>query len=162
MGLFSFLKNAGARVLTKKNAQTVKTPEIEQLQAEVFRKQRLVLLKGAVDSLGIEIDNIDIDLRDDVVTVYGQAKSQSDKEKVILALGNVSGIGSVDDRISVTNPEPEAQFYTVKRGDSLSKIAKRFYGDAMKYKVIFEANQPMLKSPDLIYPGQSLRIPNID
>ena len=45
------------------------------------------------------------------------------------------------------------------RGDTLSKIAKQYYSDANKYPVIFEANKPMLKSPDLIYPGQMLRIP---
>ncbi|MBP7184191.1 MAG: LysM peptidoglycan-binding domain-containing protein, partial [Saprospiraceae bacterium] len=49
----------------------------------------------------------------------------------------------------------------VQKGDSLSKIAKAFYGDAMKYPVIFEANKPMLTDPDLIYPGQTLRIPKI-
>ena len=52
-----------------------------------------------------------------------------------------------------------AQFHTVVSGDSLSKIAKEFYGDAMKYPVIFEANKPMLTHPDKIYPGQVLRIP---
>ena len=44
-------------------------------------------------------------------------------------------------------------------GDTLSKIAKEMYGDANKYPVIFEANKPMLKDPDKIYPGQVLRIP---
>ncbi len=55
--------------------------------------------------------------------------------------------------------EPEAKYYTVVKGDTLSKIAKASYGDAMKYPVIFEANKPMLKDPDKIYPGQVLRIP---
>ena len=45
------------------------------------------------------------------------------------------------------------------RGDTLSAIAKEFYGDANKYPVIFEANKPMLSHPDKIYPGQKLRIP---
>ncbi len=162
MGLFDFLKGAGSKVLTKKNAQTVKTPETVKMEEELLRQQKLVLLRGVVDSLGLKIENLEVDLHDEVVTVYGQAHSQADKEKVILALGNVSGISSVDDRISVTNPEPPAQFYTVKRGDSLSKIAKKYYGDASKYKAIFEANQPMLKDPNLIYPGQSLRIPTIE
>ena len=52
-----------------------------------------------------------------------------------------------------------SKFYEVKRGDTLSKIAKEFYGDGSKYPAIFEANKPMLKSADLIYPGQVLRIP---
>ena len=161
MGLFDFLKSAGAKALTKKNAKTIKTPETIKLEEEILKKQKLVLLKGIVDSLGIKVANLSLDLNGEKVTVYGQTKTQSEKEKVILAIGNVSGISKVDDRISVTNPEPEAQFYTVKRGDSLSKISKKYYGDAKKYKVIFEANKPMLKDPNLIYPGQVLRIPAI-
>jgi nucleoid-associated protein YgaU len=47
----------------------------------------------------------------------------------------------------------------VVSGDTLSKIAKEYYGDAMKYPVIFEANQPMLTDPNKIYVGQVLRIP---
>ena len=50
-------------------------------------------------------------------------------------------------------------FYTVQKGDTLSKIAKDQYGNANKYQQIFEANKPMLKDPDKIYPGQVLRIP---
>jgi nucleoid-associated protein YgaU len=59
----------------------------------------------------------------------------------------------------VAKAEPEATFYTVKRGDTLSGIAKAHYGNAGKYMVIFEANKPMLEDPDKIYPGQVLRIP---
>jgi nucleoid-associated protein YgaU len=53
----------------------------------------------------------------------------------------------------------DSTFYTVQRGDTLSAIAKRHYGDAGAYMRIFEANKPMLKDPDKIYPGQLLRIP---
>ena len=56
----------------------------------------------------------------------------------------------------------QSKFYTVERGDTLSKIAQEFYGDGSKFPVIFEANKPMLKSADLIYPGQVLRIPPLD
>ncbi len=85
--------------------------------------------------------------------------SQGDKEKIVLAVGNTAGIGRVDDQFEIENPEPEATFYTVQSGDSLSKIAKQQYGNAMKYPAIFEANEPMLTDPDKIYPGQVLRIP---
>ena len=166
MGLFEFLKGAGSKVLTKKNAETVKTKEIIQMekelaqkQEELLRKQKLVLLKGMVDSSGVKVKGLELDYNGEKVTVYGQVKTQAEKEKVILSLGNVGGVAQVDDRISVTKPEPEATFYTVKRGDSLSKIAKNFYGDPKLYMKIFEANQPMLKDPNLIYAGQSLRIP---
>lgn len=50
--------------------------------------------------------------------------------------------------------------YTVVAGDSLSKIAKREYGDANEWKRIYEANRHIIKNPDLIYPGQELSIPN--
>ena len=94
-----------------------------------------------------------------VVTVSGTAADQATKEKILLAAGNVAGVAEVDDQITVTNPEPEAQFHTVVRGDTLSAISKKFYGDANKYNTIFEANKPMLTHPDKIYPGQVLRIP---
>ena len=70
------------------------------------------------------------------------------------------GVGEVDDQISVTTPAPEARFVTVKKGDTLSAIAKAEYGNANAYMKIFEANKPMLSHPDKIYPGQVLRIPD--
>ena len=80
-------------------------------------------------------------------------------EKLPLCCGNVHGVGAVSDMLGVDAPEPEAQWHTVVSGDNLPKIAKKFYGDANKYPVPFEANKPMLSNPDRIYPGQLLRIP---
>ena len=66
------------------------------------------------------------------------------------------------------NPKPDAgssdpydatQWYEVKKGDTLSKIAKEVYGDPSLYSKIFEANKDQLKNPDLIQVGQKLRIP---
>ena len=51
--------------------------------------------------------------------------------------------------------------FTVKSGESLSKIAKHYYGDAMKYNKVFEANTDQLKNPDVIHPDQVLVIPNL-
>ncbi|MCF5177640.1 peptidoglycan-binding protein LysM, partial [Pseudomonas sp. PA-6-1D] len=83
-----------------------------------------------------------------------------EKEKIILAAGNIAGVGSVDDQITVTGPAAAAaRFVTVAKGDTLSAISKREYGDANKYQKIFEANKPLLSHPDKIYPGQVLRIP---
>ncbi len=65
----------------------------------------------------------------------------------------------MDDQLSVASPDPPSEYYRVVSGDTLSKIAKQYYGDVSKYPEIFEANQPMLKDPDKIYPGQVLRIP---
>ena len=61
--------------------------------------------------------------------------------------------------VAVIEEAEMAKFHTVESGDTLGKIAKIFYGNAMKYPVIFEANKPMLTHPDKIYPGQVLRIP---
>jgi nucleoid-associated protein YgaU len=94
-----------------------------------------------------------------VAKVYGVADDQANREKAILAVGNVEGVAAVDDQMTVSVAAPPAQFYTVVKGDTLSKIAKEFYGNANDYQRIFEANRPMLAHPDKIYPGQSLRIP---
>ena len=158
MGLFSFLKSAGAKLFGKKEAAPA-APTAEEIAAENAKQSEL--LASVVRSSGMAVEGLSIDVDDDKVTVYGQTESVSDKEKIVLMLGNVEGIATVDDRMSVVTPEPEADFYEVKSGDSLSKIAKEYYGDPMKYPTIFEANKPMLTSPDLIYPGQMLRIPKL-
>ena len=84
---------------------------------------------------------------------------QATHEKIVLCCGNVHSVEHVDDRITVDAPADEAQYYTVQSGDTLSKISKDMYGDANRYNEIFEANRPMLSSPDKIYPGQMLRVP---
>lgn len=165
MGLFSFLKNAGAKIFntvtgTKEEAKI--SEEEAKIAEDIARKQKIIVLKGVVSNLSIDVEDLEVDFYDDTVTVYGKVDSQENKEKVILALGNVAGVASVDDRMIVHNPAPAAVFYEVKKGDSLSKIAKAHYGNAMKYPTIFEANKPMLKDPNKIYPGQVLRIPTLD
>ena len=120
-------------------------------------------LKKEVDDLGLKHDGVDIHVDDEgKVLVKGRGLTQEQKEKLILAVGNVEGVGEVEDGIETDDDRPAAQFYTVKKGDTLSKIAKEYYGNAMKYPVIFEANKPMLTDPDKIYPGQVLRIPPME
>ena len=148
MGLFSFIKGAGSKLFGKKKQET---PEAKPLTKEEA-------LKAEVARLGISVSGLDVELADHVI-VRGATTTNAEREKVILALGNVEGVGSVADEITVTNPEPESTFHEVKSGDTLSKISKEVYGDPMKYNIIFEANQPMLSHPDKIYPGQILRIP---
>lgn len=150
MGLFSFIKNAGAKVFGI--GKTTKEEKIDRANK----------LAAAVEKLGFEVRDLNIEVEEDTAIVWGEANSQETREKVVLVLGNTEGIANVDDRMTVAVEEPQAQFHTVVSGDSLSKIAKQYYGNAMKYPVIFEANKPMLKSPDLIYPGQVLRIPTQD
>ncbi len=149
MGLFSFIKNAGSKLFNKsKKEEEVKEVELTRAQA----------LQQEIQNLGLPVSNLQVDLGQAVI-VHGVTDTNANREKIILALGNVEGVTAVDDRITVTNPEPEAVFYEVVKGDSLSKIAKAHYGDPMKYPQIFEANKPMLTHPDKIYPGQVLRIP---
>jgi nucleoid-associated protein YgaU len=93
------------------------------------------------------------------VSVGGVVADQATREKVLLCCGNVDGVEQVNDSLNVTNPEPGRTFHTVVRGDTLSAIAKTYYGNANAYMKIFEANKPMLGHPDKIYPGQVLRIP---
>ena len=151
MGLFSFLKNAGAKLLNRKPKEAAPEATAAPLSQEE-------ILKNEIMKLGIPVSGLSVELGQTII-VEGATETTADKEKVILALGNVDGVCTVDDRITVTNPEPEAVFYEVQKGDSLSKISKAHYGDPMKYNAIFEANKPMLSHPDKIYPGQMLRIP---
>lgn len=156
MGIFDFLKGSGAKIFNKKEEDSIKTASSDD--AERIKKDAML---RAVYDLNLPVSNLSLDIQDDTVVVYGQAETQVAKELVVLTLGNTAGISKVDDRISVVRPEPQATFYEVKSGDTLSKIAKEHYGDAMKYNSIFEANKPMLKDPDKIYPGQVLRIPKL-
>ncbi|UMB59714.1 peptidoglycan-binding protein LysM [Lutibacter sp. A80] len=157
MGLFSFIKDAGAKVFG-----IGKTTAEEAADTAAIAKEKAVKLSNAIETLDLKVKDLNVEVNGDNATVWGQADSQATREKVILVLGNTEGIATVDDKMTVEVPEPEAQFHTVVKGDYLSKIAKKYYGDAMKYPVIFEANKPMLTDPDKIYPGQVLRIPALD
>lgn len=161
MGLFSFIKNAGAKVFGKKKPETRAEQTAAPEPVELTDDEKADELIAAIKNHGIPIDSLYVAVENDLATVAGECETQADRERIILICGNVEGIGQVEDKISITVEEPEAQFHTVVRGDSLSKIAKSYYGNAMKYPVIFEANKPMLKDVDLIYPGQVLRIPPI-
>ncbi|WP_448206642.1 peptidoglycan-binding protein LysM [Azospirillum sp. sgz302134] len=129
-------------------------------------------LKRHVSQLGLPANGLDIQVADDTVTVRGNVTSQEEKEKIAVALGNVKGVSRVDDQTTVVRsnadqptvapseqPNMQSQFHTVEKGDTLSAIAQKVYGDAQLYGKIFEANKPMLKDPNKIYPGQVLRIP---
>jgi len=150
MGLISFIRNAGDKLFKSE---------------EKREEERADLITAHIRKFGFDAGNIQVKVDDDKVFLTGSIDTFENKNKVIVTAGNVDGIASVDDRIIVKNtpvatpPPPEKQFYTVRKGDYLSKIAKQVYGNANKYNVIFEANKPMLKDPNLIYPGQVLVIP---
>ncbi|MCB1959093.1 MAG: peptidoglycan-binding protein LysM [Rhodocyclaceae bacterium] len=154
MGLFSFIKDAGEKLFGSGEAKAATSAPDANAKAAAAIKTYIETLKLPVEGLTVAFDGAT-----SVVTVGGSTPDQATREKVLLAAGNVAGVGEVQDTIVVTHPAPEAQFHTVVRGDTLSAIAKKFYGNANKYMVIFEANKPMLAHPDKIYPGQVLRIP---
>jgi nucleoid-associated protein YgaU len=161
MGLFSFIKEAGEKIFGEDKPEPKQAPAAgagrgEGLPPEVLRVRAL---HRQVEATGIPVENLEIRCSGDTAHVSGRVRTQADKEKLVLVVGNARGIAQVDEDLEVEHPEPEATFYTVVSGDSLSKIAKKHYGDASKYPVIFEANRPMLQDPDKIYPGQVLRIP---
>jgi len=163
MGLFSFIKNAGAKVFgigktTEEEAATAKAA-VEELRLEELAARSL---EETIRDLELHVEGLNVLVDDDSATISGMAYDQATREKVILVVGNSDGIATVDDQMTVENVEPEAQFHTVASGDTLGKLAKTYYGNAMKYPVIFEANKPMLSHPDKIYPGQVLRIPALD
>jgi len=165
MGLFSFIKNAGATVFgigkteEEEKAKAAAAAVAAKLKAEETAARKL---EETVGDLQLKVENLNVHIAGDLATVSGLAYDQATKEKVVLVVGNTGGIATVDDQMTVEHVEPEAQFHTVVSGDTLGKIAKTFYGNAMKYPEIFEANKPMLSHPDKIYPGQVLRIPNLD
>ena len=165
MGLFSFIKDAGAKIfgIGKTAAEEKAEASADAAAAKVeANKKAASTMAETISDLGLDVDNLSIRIDGDTATIQGAADDQATKEKVILVVGNTAGIAAVDDQMTVENPEPEATFHAVEKGDTLSKIAKEVYGDPMKYPVIFEANKPMLKHPDKIYPGQVLRVPAID
>jgi nucleoid-associated protein YgaU len=144
MSIFNFVKDAGEKIVSM-----IRGGKEDSALTEHVRKHEL-----GNDDLKVERSN-------GKVTVTGSAASHEEREKIVIALGNVAGVESVDDRIIVTGATdiPAAEIYTVQKGDTLSSISKRAYGNANKYTRIFEANRPLLSHPDKIYPGQALRIP---
>ncbi len=176
MGLFSFVTDAGEKlteaVLGSTNNEDINKPaEISPERLNQLRQENISRMLAKLD---IEGEQVNVAVDGDKATLSGTAPSQEALEKMVLCAGNQRGISEVDCQLQVDAPavsaEPAAaasapvteaasEFYTVKSGDTLSKIAQEQYGSASKYMLIFEANKPMLSDPDKIYPGQSLRIP---
>ena len=145
MGLFKFLKDAGAKLLGGKAEAA--TPDA---------------LKQQVDSHGFDSGKLNIDVQGDKVKLGGQAVTQEEAERIILALGNTIGVAEVDtSELQVQQPSQQSTMYTVQKGDTLWEIAEKHYGKGKgaKYTEIVKANSPPVKDPDLIQPGWVLRIP---
>ncbi|MBV7406878.1 peptidoglycan-binding protein LysM [Enterobacter sp. ENT03] len=145
MGLFDFVKDAGEKLW-----DSLKGHDSDQ-GAKLEEHLKKTGVPGA-DKVSVKVEN-------GKAVVTGDGLTQEQKEKIQVAVGNVAGISTVENNVSVTDSAAEATYYTVKSGDTLSAIAKQVYGDPNKYNQIFEANKPMLSHPDKIYPGQVLIIP---
>lgn len=169
MGIFDFVKKVGNKLGIGDDEEA---PSAEALKKEL-------------DANKLGTENVAVKVEGDKVVLKGVVVDQAAFEKAIVAVGNTLGISKVDaddlkvvppdsglkldsgiditDLIKKAIPAASPKFHTVKKGDNLSKIAEAQYGkgNAGKYKAIFEANKPMLKHPDKIYPGQVLRIPDI-
>ena len=115
MSLFAFVKEAGTKLWESLVGQEAQAAES---------------LAGHVAKVGLGNPAIQISVEGEKVIARGEVASQEEKEKILLALGNVAGVAEVEDHISVTTPAPAARFVTVKKGDTLSAIAKAEYGNA--------------------------------
>lgn len=166
MGLFNFVKSVGEKL---------------GLGDQILDAQSI---KTALDSLDLGTENVKVAVENGKAILSGSVKDQATLEKAILAVGNLHSIESVNtDHLTVENgsktpagqttssttaqtnsQSAEPHFYEVKKGDTLWKIAEEVYGKGRgdKNKIIFEANKPMLKSPEKIFPGQKLRIPDLN
>ena len=153
MGLLSFIKEAGEKLFGGSTAHAAE-PDANKVAADA--------IKTYIETQNLGLTNLEVSYvaSSGVVTLSGNAPSQEASEKASLAAGNVANVTQVDNNLVAPAAE-EAQYHDVVRGDTLSAISKKYYGDANKYNAIFEANKPMLSHPDKIYPGQKLRIPKL-
>lgn len=168
MSLISFFKEAGEKLFGHKEAEAAAKavtaapdPAAAQAKADEANKTAGAAIEKyiATQGLGAKGLSVAFDGASATVTVSGEAADQATREKIVLCCGNVNGVDKVNDMMNVAAPADESKYHLVERGDTLSKIAKQFYGNANDYPKIFEANKPMLSNPDKIYPGQLLRIP---
>jgi nucleoid-associated protein YgaU len=149
MGLFDFIGNIGKKLFGSNAAN-------EEAAAKI---------KAEIESGNLGIQNLAVTFKDGTCTISGDCPSAAAMQKAVLLAGNVQGVTEVAIAgLKVPAPTPEetkVEYYIIKSGDTLSKIAKQYYGDANKYPVIFEANREVIKNADLIFPGQKIRIPAI-
>ena len=154
MGLFIFVGDIGNKIFGSGDDDAA-----EKIKANIEENN------PGVEGLAVTYD-------DGTACLSGSCSSNEAKEKAILMAGNMAGVSAVDaDGISVVSSSaeaavseaaaPEPLFYTIESGDTLSKLAAKFLGDAMRYPEIFEANREVIQDPDKIFVGQVIRIPSV-
>lgn len=142
MGLLNFVRNIGKKIFDNDDA-------------DIADK-----IKTHIEADKIGVDNLQVDFQDGIVKLSGEAKTSADLEKAVLLAGNLQGVESVNiDGVSGEQPSETVEYYTIEKGDSLWKIAEKTYGNGSEYQKIFEENREVIKDPDLIFPGQKIRIP---
>ena len=177
MSIVTFVRDAGERIVANAKAAFQLHPGRERSATAADEPHRGgtaqkpaqdqsagAAIEQYIRAQGLDVQDLQVsfDAPSATVHVSGRARDQETKEKVVLCCGNVAGVEKVEESLTVAQPAPASRFHVVQKGDTLSKIAQQFYGDASKYQAIFAANKPMLKDPDKIYPGQSLRIPPLN
>ena len=173
MSLISFIRDAGEKLFNKSEQPQAQAPaassaapaqpQAPQVDVAALNAKAGEAITALVQRQNLGIENLAVkyDGATERATITGTAPTQEAAEKAVLCCGNVAHVSAVDNLLTVSAPQEEAQYHDVAKGDTLSAIAKKYYGDANKYNAIFEANRPMLSSPDKIYPGQKLRIPKL-
>ena len=116
-------------------------------------------LKQHIEANNPGISGLDVAIDGDTAVISGSAKDQAAYEKAVLLAGNVEGVGKVEAGALAGAGGKEAEFVLIQSGDTLWGIAERAYGNGARYQEIFEANREVIQNPDLIYPGQKIRIP---
>jgi len=141
MGLFDFVKEIGNKLFNR-----------EEDAAEKIKKH--------IEEANPGIEGLGVEFKDGVVSLTGKAASPEAMEKAVLMAGNVQGVSDVQiDKLQAPPVQAKVEYYIIKKGDTLSAIAKQFYGKANDYPKIFEANREVIKDPNKIFPGQKIRIP---
>ncbi len=164
MGMFDFIKEAGEKLFGKgeaKAAQDAAVADPSTDKVDAANRAAGDAIEAYIAQMGLSATGltVTVDGSQGKVTVFGVAPDQATREKIILCCGNVEGVDSVEDKMSVNVDDIRHHRHTVVKGDTLWAISQAAYGNGAEYNKIFEANKPMLSNPDKIYPGQKLRIP---
>ena len=141
MGLFDFVKGMGKKIFGSEDEASEK-------------------IKDYIEAGNPGVKDLEVTVQDGVATLSGEAESAEAMEKAVLMAGNIQGISEVRvDNLTAPAATEKVEYYVIKSGDTLSGIAAKYYGKGSLYPRIFEANREVIKDPDLIYPGQKIRIP---
>jgi len=141
MGLFDFVKEIGHKLFNRDEDAAAK-------------------IKKHIEEANPGISGQSVEFKNGTVSLSGQAASAEAMEKAVLMAGNVQGVSDVKiDGLQAPAVQAKIEYYIIKKGDTLSAVAKQFYGKANDYPKIFEANREVIKDPNLIFPGQKIRIP---